>query len=165
MSWKVEKAIARIVKAFQRNKNKIFQEDIDALKIVAENYTESKNETVNDNLLFAKLVSLCLTQNIIHYGSIELAVERLRSDLELSFNAHVDTLASTINNHNLLNYFNSIGLKDWKNEKELLENKTIIKEHQKQMIENIKDSYSTKKVRNKLGNTVNDLLKNIKYYS
>ncbi len=164
MSWKEENAVKRIFNTFKRLKHNIFNEDIEALKTISESMEFSKIKQTNDNLLYAKLLAIQLKQNLRYYQDMKMAVKKTEEDLSYSLDYHLQFLEIELNNTELLNYFNSLGLKKWKTRKQRLENVEIADKNQKEIMEKLNKSWSYKSVENSFYNTANSFLKDIKNY-
>jgi len=164
MSWKTQHSLNRIFNAFKRNKKNIYTEDIEALKNVIESLEIANREFVNDNKLFAKLLSIHLRINLTFYGNMKMAIKKTNDDLKLPLNYHLEFLQMELNNKELHDYFISIGLKDWKTQTDLQDNKFFINKHQKEMIEKVKKSWSFTEVEKSFYNTVNQTIRNIENY-
>ena len=86
MSWTEQNAFKRIYNVFKRNKNNIYSEDIDALKLLNTALENKNKEFVTKNLLYAKLLAIQLNQNLMYYGNIEQAINKIKYDLSLPLN-------------------------------------------------------------------------------
>lgn len=168
MSWTEQNAFKRIYNVFKRNKNNIYSEDIEALKLLNTALENKNKEFVTQNLLFAKLLAIQLNQNLMYYGSIEEAIKKIKYDLSLSLNYNLIYLQKNLNNTELINYFKSIGvntsnphlLSDEQNQND----KNIISENQKEIIEQLKKNWDFELVEKSFVKTANELLKDVNYY-
>ena len=168
MSWTEQNAFKRIYNVFKRNKNNIYSEDIEALKLLNTALENKNKEFVTQNLLYAKLLAIQLNQNLMYYGSIEEAIKKIKYDLSLSLNYNLIYLQKNLNNTELINYFKSIGvntsnphlLSDEQNQND----KNIISDNQKEIIEQLKKNWDFKLVEKSFVKTANELLKDINYY-
>jgi hypothetical protein len=164
MSWKLENNTKRIYNVFKRSKSQIYSEDIEALKEVLNHINDSNKAYVNDNILFAKLLTINLTQNLNYYGTIDVAIKEAGRLLTLPLNHHLEILRRNLNEQDLQNYFESIGLLDWKNTKEREANEQLLKEHEKAIVEKCKKNWTLEKVEKSLINSANDFLKDVDNY-
>ena len=168
MSWTEQNAFKRIYNVFKRNKNNIYSEDIEALKLLNTALENKNKEFVTQNLLYAKLLAIQLNQNLMYYGSIEEAIKKIKYDLSLSLNYNLIYLQKNLNNTELINYFKSIGvntsnphlLSDEQNQND----KNIISDNQKEIIEKLKKNWDFKLVEKSFVKTANELLKDVNYY-
>jgi len=164
MSWIEENAIKRIYNTFRRVPKQIFKEDVQALKTLNDAIESYNKKQAQDNLLYSKLLCVVLNQNLVHYSDMQTAIKKTSDDLKLPLDYHLQFLHTNLNNLELENYFKSLGLKNWKNESELSENKSIIKEQQKEMIDKIKSSWSFDTVEKSFYKTANTFLKDVNNY-
>jgi hypothetical protein len=164
MSWKIENNTKRIYNVFKRSKSQIYSEDIEALKDVLNHINDGNKAYVNDNILFAKLLTINLTQNLNYYGTIDVAIKEAGRLLTLPLNYHLEILRRNLNEQDLQNYFESIGLVDWKNTKEREANEQLLKDHEKVIVERCKKNWTLEKVEKSLINSANDFLKDVDNY-
>lgn len=108
MSWKSDKALERLIKTFQRIKNGIFKEDIEAVKKLAETIEESEKLIVIDNILFAKLLCHVLNTNLHNYGNMKNSLSAVQDVFKKPLDHHIEFLSYNLNNQELNNYFKSI---------------------------------------------------------
>jgi nitric oxide reductase activation protein len=168
MSWTEQNAFKRIYNVFKRNKNNIYSEDIEALKLLNTALENKNKEFVTQNLLYAKLLAIHLNQNLMYYGSIEEAIKKIKYDLSLSLNYNLIYLQKNLNNTELTNYFNSIGVNisnpHLLNETQIENDKNIISDKQKEIIEQLKKNWDFELVEKSFIKTANELLKDVNYY-
>jgi hypothetical protein len=168
MSWTEQNAFKRIYNVFKRNKNNIYSEDIDALKLLNTALENKNKEFVTKNLLYAKLLAIQLNQNLMYYGSIEQAINKIKSDLSLPLNFNLIYLQKNLSNTELTNYFNSIGVNisnpHLLTDEQKQNDKNIILDNQKEIIEQLKKNWDFELVEKSFVKTANELLKDVKYY-
>lgn len=174
MSWKEDNAIKRIYNAFMRNKPKIYAEDVNALKVVIDAIDESDKKHTVDNLLFAKLLSIQIRQNLEFYGSMELALKKIDDELKRPLNYQTQILHKTLNHVEFDAYLKSIGInsnfirRDGKQSKENesieKNNDEILTENQKEISKNFIKDWSLEVVEKSFYKTANELIKNVNYY-
>ena len=150
MSWQDQTALRRIFNVFKRSKVNIYPEDINALKTLNESLEAYQKEFVNDNKLFAKLLSLQITQNVRYYGSIETALVALKDDLKNTLDYNITFLQQELNQRALNDY--------------LEQNKTITPETQNEFEKKLLESWSLENVEKSFYNTANEIIKNIDFY-
>jgi hypothetical protein len=150
MSWQEQTALRRIFNVFKRSKVNIYPEDINALKTINESLEAYQKKFVNDNKLFAKLLSLQITQNVRHYGSIETALVALKDDLKNPLEYNIIFLQQELNQRAVNDY--------------LEQNKTIIPETQNEFTKKLLESWSLENVEKSFYNTANEIIKNIDFY-
>lgn len=150
MSWQEQTALRRIFNVFKRSKVNIYPEDINALKTLNESLQGYQKQFVNDNKLFAKLLSIQITQNVRYYGSIETALVALKDDLKNTLEYNITFLQQELNQRAVNNY--------------LEQNKTIKPETQKVFEKKLLESWSLENVEKSFYNTANEIIKNIDFY-
>ena len=168
MSWTEQNAFKRIYNVFKRNKNNIYSEDIQALKLLNETLENKNKQFVTKNLLYAKLLAIQLNQNLMYYGSIEEAIKKIKYDLSLPLNFNLIYLQKNLTNTELTNYFNSIGLNTTNphllTDEQKQNDKNIISNNQKEIIEQLKKNWDFELVEKSFVKTANELLKDVTYY-
>jgi cupin superfamily acireductone dioxygenase involved in methionine salvage len=142
MSWQNKKHITKIFNAFKRNKERIYKEDIEALKNLDEFINESSKNLTKDNLIYAKLLCVFLRQNIHYYKDIKFAIKELKFQLNIPLDRQIELLTYDLN---LIT----------------LQNETDAKEVFKKM----DNAWSKEQVEKSFYNSANDLLKEIENYS
>jgi cupin superfamily acireductone dioxygenase involved in methionine salvage len=142
MSWQNKKHITKIFNAFKRNKERIYKEDIEALKNLDEFINESSKNLTKDNLIYAKLLCVFLRQNVHHYKDIKFAIKELKFQLNIPLDRQIELLTYDLN---LIS----------------LQNETDAKEVFKKM----DNAWSKEQVEKSFYNSANDILKEIENYS
>jgi hypothetical protein len=142
MSWQNKKHISRIFNAFKRNKERIYKEDIEALKSLDELISKESEQTTKDNLIYAKLLCVFLRQNIHYYKDIKFAIKELKFQLNIPLDRQIELLTYDLN---LIN----------------LQNETEVEEVFKKM----DNAWTKQQVEKSFYNSANDLLKEIENYS
>ena len=97
MSWIHKKNVTRIFNAFKRNKERIYKEDIEALKNIDEFINDSSKHFTKDNLLYAKLLCVFLRQNVHHYKDIKFAIKELKFQLNIPLDRQIELLTYDLN--------------------------------------------------------------------
>ena len=97
MSWILKNNVAKIFNAFKRNKERIYKEDIEALKSLDDFINENSKAITKDNLLYAKLLCIFLRQNIHHYKAVKLAIKELKFQLNISLDRQIELLTYDLN--------------------------------------------------------------------
>jgi cupin superfamily acireductone dioxygenase involved in methionine salvage len=142
MSWEQKRYITKIFNAFKRNKERIYKEDIEALKNIDEFINESSKNLTKDNLIYAKLLCVFLRQNIHYYKDIKFAIKELKFQLNIPLDRQIELLTYDLN---LIS----------------LQNETDAKEVFKKM----DNAWTKEQVEKSFYNSANDLLKEIENYS
>jgi len=142
MSWEQKRYVTKIFNAFKRNKERIYKEDIEALKNLDEFINESSKNLTKDNLIYAKLLCVFLRQNVHHYKDIKFAIKELKFQLNIPLDRQIELLTYDLN---LIS----------------LQNETDAKEVFKKM----DNAWSKEQVEKSFYNSANDLLKEIENYT
>lgn len=142
MSWENKRYITKIYNAFKRNKERIYKEDIEALKSLDELISKESEQTTKDNLIYAKLLCVFLRQNIHYYKDVKFAIKELKFQLNIPLDRHIELLTYDLN---LIS----------------LQNETEAKEVFKKM----DNAWTKEQVEKSFYNSANDLLKEIENYS
>jgi len=142
MSWELKRNVTKIFHAFKRNKERIYKEDIEALKNIDEFINESSKKLTKDNLLYAKLLCVFLRQNVHYYKDIKLAIKELKFQLNIPLDRQIEMLTYDLN---------LIELGNQKTPEDVLRK--------------LKTPWSRELVEKSFYNSANDLLKEIENYS
>ena len=142
MSWQSKKHIARIFNAFKRNKDRIYKEDIEALKELDEIVNQSSKQLAKDNLIYAKLLCVFLRQNIHYYKDVKLALKQLQFQLKTPLDTQIEMLTIDLNMVDLQN-----------------------QETDEQLLNKLLNSWTREQVEKSFYNSANDLLKEIENYT
>jgi len=142
MSWTTKKHIAKIFNAFKRNKERIYKEDIEALKELDEIVNQSSKQLTKDNLIYAKLLCVFLRQNIHYYKDVKLALKQLQFQLKTPLDTQIEMLTIDLNMVDLQN-----------------------QETDQQLLNKLLNSWTREQVEKSFYNSANDLLKEIENYT
>lgn len=149
MSWREENAVKRIFSSFKRLKTQIFNQDIEALKLINESLENNKKSYVNDNLLYAKLLCYVLDRNLHYHDDIKIAIKNAADILKEPLEFHLAMLHKNINDKNILKHIENI---DFENT------------DQKELIKKLENSFSFESVESSFYNTANDFLNETSNY-
>jgi methyl coenzyme M reductase subunit C-like uncharacterized protein (methanogenesis marker protein 7) len=149
MSWKLENNKKRIYNVFKRSKSQIYSEDIEALKDVLNHIEEGKKHMSIDNILFLKLLSIHLLQNLNYYGNIKGAVKECGKLLNQPLDHHIEKLRISLNYVEVHNYVDNLRMEEY-NDPEILDK--------------LNKEWSYKVVENSLYNSCNDFIKDVDNY-
>lgn len=142
MSWTEKRNVTKIFNAFKRNKERIYKEDIEALKKLDEFINESSKTLTKDNLLYAKLLCVFLRQNIHHYKDVKFAIKELKFQLQIPLDRQIELLTYDLN---------------------LIELQK--QETPEAVLDKLKKPWSKEVVEKSFYNSANDLLKEIENYT
>ena len=163
MSWITENAMKRVFNVFKRAKERktpIWDNDIESLKLLNDTLVEAEKRYVIDNILFLKLVCICLKERSEHYSDIKMAVRSLDSDLKTTLPDAIEMLRISLNHTDRINYLKEIGI-DFDSH---ANQDDILKANQKDFIKKLMTNWSFEKVENSLYNSTNDFLKDLNNY-
>lgn len=160
MSWKSDRAIERVVKLFKRAKSQIFDEDIKAIKTISETIEENEKKYVTDNMLYAKLLCYILNQNLHHHGSMKTAIKATNDIFKHPLNYHLQMLQKNLNDTDIYNYLESIGIEfgTYKNQDD------ILKQKEKEFLKRLQTNWELTKVSKSFYNTANEFLRDTDNY-
>jgi cupin superfamily acireductone dioxygenase involved in methionine salvage len=142
MSWEQKRYVTKIFNAFKRNKERIYKEDIEALKSLDEFINESSKNLTKDNLIYAKLLCVFLRQNIHYYKDIKFAIKELKFQLNIPLDRQIELLTYDLN---LISLQNEIDAKE--------------------VFKKMNNPWIKEQVEKSFYNSANDLLKEIENYS
>jgi hypothetical protein len=168
MSWQIENAKKRVFNVFKRNKDKIYKEDIEALKTINTELELKRDKYVNDNLLYAKLLAVLLTTELRYTKDIKASIKEISNDLSKPLDFHLDFLRMNLNDIDLESHLNYLGLLDfdfWDVTQETKQKKNeIIKSIEPEMIDKIKHNWTLENVKKSFYNTANQFLQETDNY-
>jgi len=164
MSWLIENSLKRVFNVFKRSKDKIYKEDIEALKLLNNELILRQKTYVNDNLLYAKLLCYVINQNLHQNGDIKTALKQSSDILKEPLNYHLQLLHRNINNKAAENYLLSIGIDLNHFNLDYNDNEKIIEQKQKDILEQIRKQYSYENIEKSFYNSANDFLRETENY-
>lgn len=160
MSWKSDKAIERLVKTFQRVKNQIFEQDVEAIKTINETIETNEKQYVTDNILFAKLLCHFLNLNLHHHGNMKIAIKEADNVFKMSLREHIEIITKNLNDQDVINFLKGLGadMESFSNQPELLS------KNEKEIIERLQTNWELTKVSKSFYNTANEFLRDTNNY-
>ena len=167
MSWTIENAQKRVFNVFKRSKDKIYKEDIEALKLLNEELLNSQKSYVNDNILYAKLLVYVLDRNVHHNGDIKASIRVVAGILKEPLDYHLQMFHNNLNQKGIDNYLQTLGFNlDHLDNSEIkqINNDKILKENEKEIIEKLKVNWTAENVNKSFYKTANEFLKDIDNY-
>jgi len=167
MSWASENAFKRVFNVFRRSKDKIYKEDIEALKLLNEELLNSQKKYVNDNILYVKLLVYILDRNVHRNGDIKASIKIVSGILKEPLDYHLQMFHTNLNQKGVDNYLETLGfnLDHLENNKEIkINNDKILKENEKEIIKKLKINWTFDNVSKSVYNTANEFLKDIDNY-
>jgi len=167
MSWATENAFKRVFNVFKRNKDKIYKEDIEALKTINTELELKRDKYVNDNLLFAKLLVYVLDRNVHQNGDIKASIKIVADILKEPLDYHLQMFQINLNQKGIDSYLQSLGynLEHLNHDKKVKEqNELILKDNQKEILVKLKANFTLENVKKSFYNTANQFLQETDNY-
>lgn len=164
MSWTQENALKRIFNVFKRSKDRVYKEDIEALKVLNDELNGSRQILIQDNLLFAKLLCYCLNQNLHDKGNIQSSIKCVGDILKEPLDYHVQMFQMNLNNQDINNYLESIGINTDMFDFSKNDNEKILNDNEKEIALKLKQFWNYEKVEKSFYNTANQFLKETENY-
>jgi len=165
MSWTTENAFKKVFNVFKRFKGqngKIWDNEIEALKLLNTELENKQKKYVNDNILFAKLLCIALRYRTEYHTDIKTALKSIDSDLNISINEQIELLRLTLNRVDKVKYLKSIGF-DIDNEN--FSNVEELNGNEKEFLDKLKTNWSYENVYKSFMNSANDFLQDINNYN
>jgi hypothetical protein len=108
---KTKEAINRLTYTIGKG-NKPNETDKVALNSIITYINKFEQETIQDNLLFAKLYTLVLNSFLITYKDVDFANTQLNKELSIPLNVHIELLLMTLKTTELDAFFKQNGIVD-----------------------------------------------------
>jgi len=162
MSWKDKSNLSRVFNVFKRSKDKVYKEDINALKELETAINDYSKRIAKDNLIYSKLLAIYLIQNSYYLGSAKEAIKALQKELKEPIDYHLQRLTIDLNNLELTAFLK---------EKDLNPNlwfekfRELNKEQEESVTEKIKNLWTYETVEKSFYSSANDLLKDLENYT
>lgn len=163
MNWKTRKSIERVAGVFNRNKGKVYAQDIEALKHINGLLEAETEQIVNDHLLFAKLLAHVMRLHLIQLGDMQMAVKRTSEVLSSPLSHSLEFLKLQINESDRRQFFDSLGF-DTKATGIDKDETAMLKQHEKAILAKIKNEWNDEKIRKSFHNTAEAMIKNVNNY-
>lgn len=168
MSWSSDLALKRVFNVFKRSKASkvpLYDNDIEALKLLSDEVNSNQKTYVTDNILFAKLLSHILINDLKHYGSMKMAIKNIDGLLKTPLENQIEFLRMELNNKDFIDYMESLGMNtDHLNHKKNNDDK-ILADNQKEVQEKLLKFWDYEKISKSFYNTANEFLKDITNYN
>jgi hypothetical protein len=150
--------------------SKIVINEIDqqAVNIILNWITQQKKETLKENLLFAKIFSYALYNEILYFkGDVKHSNRKLKQELEKPIEHHYNKIHDCLNMFELQNYMEQIGVNQthphFRNEEEEINDKEIFIKNNEEIVKKIFGTWTLENVYKSLNNTITDYIHNFKY--
>jgi hypothetical protein len=108
---KTKDAVSRLSYTISKG-NKPNETDKVALNALIKFINNSDKEVVQENLLFAKLYTIVLSDFLLNYKDIDFANKQLNKELSTPLEFHIKILQQRLKTFELENYFKSKGITD-----------------------------------------------------
>jgi hypothetical protein len=108
---KTKDAVSRLSYTISKG-NKPNETDKVALNSLIKFINNSDKEVVQENLLFAKLYTIVLSDFLLNYKDIDFANKQLNKELSTPLEFHIKILQQRLKTFELENYFKSKGITD-----------------------------------------------------
>lgn len=108
---KTNEAVNRL-KFTLSKENKPNETDKIALNSLITYINKNDAETVQNNYLFAKIYTFCLTELLSYYGDINFANKQLNKELNVPLSYHIEKLEMRLKTFEIENFFKSKGIID-----------------------------------------------------
>lgn len=102
-----------------KKQNRPNQEDVEALNVISKNFKLIEQNTVTENLQFAKLYTFLLCEFTNYYGNVDFANKQLNKELTIPLSVHIEKLKLILKNTKTAQFFQDNEIKD-----SFLENKS-----------------------------------------
>lgn len=171
----IENSINRISWRFKNEQIKIGeskilinQSDVEAVDFLINWIDRQKSETLQENLLFAKLYCYCLNHEIEFYKDIKFANSKLQEELNKPIEIHYKTVSESLNRMELNYFMNSIGIitdhieASILNQEQSDKQNEILKTNQNEISKYVIGIWNIDKVYRSLNNTITECINRFK---
>jgi hypothetical protein len=171
----IEKAIQRLEWRFKNENVKVGESKITineldqkAVEFLLEWVNRQKKETLMQNLLFAKIYTYSLKNELIYFKHILPATRKLQEQIEMPIEYHYEQITEILNMIEIEEFAKQKGIIqkniNFRTENENKENKKIIEENLTEMKKIGFGVWDNLKVFKSLNNTITELINNYKNY-
>lgn len=168
MSWTNQNALKRVFNVYKRFKEqngKLWDNDIEAIKTLNTAIENDTKISVNDNLLYAKLLCFILYKNVDHFGGIKGSIKHIQSNiLNFTLDEHIEMLRRSLNKNDFDQYLATLGLSEKFTWDDKENNLAILTKNQNEILDKIKKFWDFEKVKKSFHNTANEFLQNVNNY-
>jgi len=169
MSWELDNAmkiVFNVFKRFKKQKCKIWDNEIEALKTISQELENIKKQQAIDNILFLKLLTIHIKSELDYFKDISFAKQNIHKALSLPLSNHLELLRMSLNQIDFENYIKSIGMSnDFLADKQTaLKDNEILNKNQKEIIEKLGKFWTLEKIEKSMYNTCNEFIKDIENY-
>jgi len=169
MSWELDNAmkiVFNVFKRFKKQKGKIWDNEIEALKTINQELENIKKQQAIDNILFLKLLTIHIKSELDYFKDISFAKQNIHKALSLPLSHHLELLRMSLNKIDFENYIKSIGMSnDFLADKEtVLNDNEILDKNQKEIIVKLGKFWTLEKIEKSMYNTCNEFITDIENY-
>lgn len=161
MAWKDTQSIKRLFNTLKRLKTQVYSQDVDALKQLSESIDANDQQTTQDNILYAKLLSIVLTMNLDHYKDLPMAIKETSKMIKMPLNTHIEIFKMKIN---LLEEMDLLKSKGIDLDDRFAENPKLTKEQENEIVKKLTSSWTFEKVEKSFYKTATEFLKDVDNY-
>jgi hypothetical protein len=174
-TFTIEKAIERMKWRFTNENVKVGESkitinelDVKAIEFLNNWIQRQKSETLQQNLLFAKMYCYALENEIEFYKDIEFATNRLNDVCKMDIQQHYKRISNKLNNLEYLKFCKENGIITNHIEKMILNQqqeslqKQLVKKHEVRLKELVLGSWTETKVYKSLNNIISELINKFK---
>lgn len=171
----IETSINRISWRFKNSNIKVNESkiiinntDIEAVDFLVNWVNNQKQQSLLENLLFAKIYTYALSNELEFYKEISYANRKLQDALRLPIEHHYDTITKELNRIEYNKFCHSVGIitdhmeKMGLNTKQEDEQQALIKKHQKELQKFILGVWSQEEVYKSLNNQITECVNKFK---
>lgn len=173
-TFNIEKAINRLQWRFKNDNVKVGESkiiinelDLKAVDFLINWVNQQKQETLKENLLFAKMFTYSLYHETIYYkGNIKQSSRSLQEKLELPIQYHYNKIHEVLNMFELNHYMNSIGVSDkhplLRTNEEDKKNRDLFIKNNEEVTKKILGTWTLDSVYKSLNNTITECINRYK---
>lgn len=159
----IQKAFQRLSWRFSNGKFEPNQNDLEALKFLADWVNREKEREIQEQTLFAKMYVYCFYHELDFYKDISFAQNKLHEILQKPLNEQYSSFLKKLNDHELDLFMREHKLdKDWINTEKILEQKETITNTQKTLKQLVVGKWSLEQVTKSLNNQLTEAINKYK---
>lgn len=161
----IQKAFQRLSWRMSNGKFEPNQNDVDAIKFLADWINRSKEKQIQEHTIFAKMYVYCFIHELKFYKDLSFAQKKLSEILSKPLQDIYDDFRRALNDDELEKFMKEHGLeKDFINKEKILEQNNTITKVQKQLKELVIGKWSSEKVKKSLNNQVTEAINKYKNF-
>lgn len=170
-TFTIEKAINRMIWRFKNENVKVGESkitinelDIKAIEFLAKWISNQKTESLNENLLFAKMYCYALENELEFYKDVEFATKKLNEVCNTDIQVHYKKISNKLNMLEYIKYCKENGIiaehieRMTLNKEQENKQKELIQNHQTNLKKLVAGIWSENKVYKSLNNIISELI-------